>query len=80
MLSYETLLDLARQRLDTIAASPKHTREARHIALGLKREVETELAKANTGHPLRKLINVGEAVDGLVALGTVAKAAVEIAS
>jgi hypothetical protein len=61
MLAYETLLDLARQRLDTIARSPNFTRGARHHALDLRRTVEAELAALNAGHPSMALVPLAEA-------------------
>lgn len=55
----ETLLDLARQRLNTIAASPNFTRDARHLALAMERTVAEELAALNDGRPQRVLVPVG---------------------
>jgi hypothetical protein len=56
MIAYETLLDLAQQRLADIAARPNHTRDARHVALRLHREVVAELEAANSGNPHRALV------------------------
>jgi len=51
MLRYDTLLDLARQRLRTIASSPNFTRPARHQALAMQRLVQAELDNVNAGCP-----------------------------
>lgn len=55
MVSYETLLDLARQSCRDIANGPGFTRPARHHALAMERELEGELSAANRGKPMRHL-------------------------
>lgn len=55
MLKYETLLDLAAQRLAAIAASPNRTREAREVASGLLARAKEELDAFNAGQPFRRL-------------------------
>lgn len=55
MLAYETLLDLARQRLRDIASSPNFTRPTRELALALERTVRDELDALNAGKPVRRL-------------------------
>lgn len=66
-LAYDTLLDLARQRLAFMAASPNWTRTARADALLLEREVADELAAFNRGIPRRRLCVTSQAIPARIA-------------